>query len=124
MNKDASLSGKLDKNIEKKLDQVEKQLELFKAVNESVLREAGITDEEMEEMVTKPSAAFTEKEKKIFEKTQKVRKELDTLRREYEIRAMIAKLRKKAAGKAGRKVGKERKKKFKRLGSKKHWNRE
>lgn len=107
--------------VEKQLDQFEQQLELFRATQMMMLRQAGVSDEQITAMTKKSADEYNEEDRKVLKKAETIKKNLLDLRKEYEKRSETERLQKRAAGKEGKAVGKSRKKKFKRLGSKKGW---
>jgi hypothetical protein len=103
---------KLDENIGKQIDELEKGVEIFRKITDEALKRSGIDEENLKKTIRNPSAELLGKDKRILEKAKKLRGELEAIEREYARKSQVVKLQKKQSKTAGKK----RKKKFKRLG--------
>jgi len=111
-NKRKVSSGKLDPAIQDKLDQVEKDVELFHKITQNAIKKSGINQEVLDQNIGNPPDNLPSKERKILERAQKLKKELESEERKWAIKKSIVKRQEKKA----KTIGKKRKKKFKRLG--------
>jgi hypothetical protein len=99
----------LPEGIEEKLSQIGKEIELLCNTNEEIFKNAEAPPEK---------TAISDKDARLLNYAENLKKEADTLQREFTIKANAAKRREKTQGKTGEK---ERKKKFNQMGGKKNW---
>lgn len=111
-NKSKTIKAKLDKDIHRQLDEIEKGVELFRKITDDALKKSGISEETVKKNISEPSDVLSRKEKRLLERTKKLKSELQVVESEYAIKCNIAKLQKKKLKTAGKK----RKRKFRRLG--------
>lgn len=101
----------LPKDITERLQQVEREVELFQKFNEKVFDEMGISEEQLKKM----TAELEPRERRILDSTEKLKKEVEQIQQDLSMQAMTAKQRKKKQG------TQQRKKKFNQLGGRKDW---
>ncbi|PJD95761.1 MAG: hypothetical protein CK425_07580 [Parachlamydia sp.] len=100
-------------DIEARLNQLELGVEIFKKINAQALTEAGISDDELKNLVRSPSKGGS-----TLERAKKLRKIVQEMEGNYNVEYQIAKRSEKTFGKKQgvKNVARARKKKFKRLG--------
>lgn len=103
-------------DIEERLSQLELGVEIFKKINAQALNEAGISDDELKNLVRSPFKGG--KGYSTLERAKKLRKIVQEMEGNYNVEYQIAKRREKTFGKkeGAKNVARARKKKFKRLG--------
>lgn len=104
---------KIDPSINKQLDELEESIALFKEITDKAIKRSGIDGKQMEKTIKFPEKELSSDEQKILKKARKVKGELDALAKEFGAQAIAFK---KKQEKKGKKAGKARQKKFKRLG--------
>lgn len=109
VDKSKPLEGKFDKGVEKQLDEIEKNIEFLRKVTEEALEKSGIDSETLKGSIENPPDSFSRKEKRILERSKKLKGEADKVEREYAKKAEFAKIQKKKA----KSTGKKRKRKIK-----------
>lgn len=101
--------GTLPDDIEKTLEKLEMEVEAFRQMNENIEKRAGITEEQLK--TVSPSAS--NKDRRLLDRAEKLRSELDNMRQNLAVAMSIAKQREKAQGKTSTRI---RQKKFDQLG--------
>jgi hypothetical protein len=99
----------LPEGIEEKLRQIGREIELLCNTNEKIFENAETPPEKL---------AISDKDTRLLNYVENLKKEAAALQREFTIKANTAKQREKTQGKTGEK---ERKKKFNQMGGRKDW---
>lgn len=102
-------SGELPEGIKERLIQVQLAIQLFCKMHESIMKDAELPSEQI---------PVSNKDHRLLDYAQKLKKEADDLKKEFSTKTVIAKQREKTQGKGAKK---ERKKKFDQLGGRKDW---
>ncbi|ADI38931.1 hypothetical protein [Waddlia chondrophila] len=111
-NKKEAIKGKVDKDLMNQLDFLEMKVQFFRNVTDQALKMSGITDEELGSHIENFSDNPTTKSQKMIARADQLKKRLQVLEKQYELRFRAAKMQKKQE----KSTGKKRKKKFKKLG--------
>ncbi|CCB92050.1 putative uncharacterized protein [Waddlia chondrophila 2032/99] len=111
-NKKEAIKGKVDKDLMNQLDFLEMKVQFFRNVTDQALKMSGITDEELGSHIENFSDNPTTKSQKMIARADQLKKKLQVLEKQYELRFRAAKMQKKQE----KSTGKKRKKKFKKLG--------
>ncbi len=104
-----------------KLPLIQKAIENLNAMNEVLMAKSGVTQEELREIIAKPPDTLPLYEKRLLEKANLLKKEVETVKNELDNQMMCIQLREEKFGKGDKKQGDVRKKKFNKLGGKKNW---
>jgi hypothetical protein len=111
-NKSQPIKGEIDQDVLAELDFLEIQVDFFRRVTDQAIKMSGLSEEDMKNSIDTSMENPTSKPQKMIERAGKLRSQLQTLEKHYEMRAKVAKMQKKSV----KSTGKKRKKKFKKLG--------
>ncbi len=112
------LNAPINKETEQLLSRLEYEASLLTVVQEKMFTQAGITDQEVQDMM-KGGEDATAKAQYFFDRAQLLKR--DALEIHTNITRMINLKDKQVGKKDEKEVGKAREKKFKRVGAKKGW---
>lgn len=76
-NADKPLKHKIPMDIEAKIGKLERQVEEFKKASKAYISQLGITDEDMNEYLKKVAQASSKNTRKIFERTEKLKEQIE-----------------------------------------------
>lgn len=102
-------SAELPPGIKEKLIEIQLAIQLFCITHEKIMEDAERPPKQI---------PVSERDQRLLDYAQKLKKEADDLKQEFSIKSVIAKQREKTQGKGAKK---ERKKKFDQLGGRKDW---
>lgn len=101
-------------DLEKRLERLEIQVRAFKKNNDDIMSNAGLSNERLQEL----TAGLPAKERRLIDYAERLKTELENIRRENTAKGAIAKKRKQSLRKD---KGKERRKRFDQLGGRQDW---
>lgn len=107
--------------VVKDLEIAEKLVEDFKNFHEEVIKEQGMTKENIKAFEENAAENLPKKEARLFERSQKMKKEFQSLEKEIARSRTLVLLGKTKGKKKGESFGDSRKKKFRKMGIKKDW---
>lgn len=111
-NKGEAIKGKVDKDLLGQLDFLEMKVQFFKNVTDQALKMSGISEEDLEKNIDQSATNPNSKTQRMIARAGQLKSQLESLEKQYEMRARVAKMQKKQV----KATGKKRKKKFKKLG--------
>lgn len=111
-NKQEAIKGKVSEDLLNQLDFLEMKVQFFRNVTDQALKMSGITDEELNKNIDESKDNPNTQSQRMIARASQLKDKLETLEKQYELRARVAKMQKKQSNSSGKK----RKKKFKRLG--------
>lgn len=109
----------IPEDIEKQLQEIESVATLLRTINENTLKQVGLTEEQVRQSLN-TGKEIPIAEKRLIERSQQLKKEIDASKKEIASAVTIAKQREKTLGKEGS-GARARKKKFRAMGGKKNW---
>lgn len=107
-----TLTTEIKSDIEKQLGNLEQSIGFFQKVTQEAIIKSGLNEESIKKMVDNPESYFDRKNRKILDKAKKLKEDLEGFEKIVEKKKTTAKIQKRKA----KTEGKNRKKKFKRLG--------
>lgn len=112
-----------EQEFNKKIDELEKQVNLYKSENEKLLASMGYSDFHLESLLkdTEEQEKFTEDQKKSIKKADELKKEAVIATTDIQKAAEIAESKNKKTKAAPAKSGKARKSKFRGMGGDSKW---
>lgn len=111
-NKGEAIKGKVDQDVLNQLDFLEMKVEFFKSVTDQALKMSGISEQDLEKNIDQSTTNPNSKNQRMIARAGQLKSQLESLEKQYETRARVAKMQKKQV----KATGKKRKKKFKKLG--------
>jgi len=111
-NKREAIKGKVNEDLLNQLDFLEMKVQFFRNVTDQALKMSGITNEELAKNIDESKDNPNTKSQRMIARASQLKDKLESLEKQYELRARVAKMQKKQS----KSSGKKRKKKFKRLG--------
>lgn len=113
-------SREISPDIETKLAQLEHDVDFLKQLSEKTIAKLGIQEDKVQELI-EITENLPEQDRHAMEQLKKFRKIVDNLNREYTIKTAVEKRKETLEGKASKKKGQTRKKKFDQMGGRKDW---
>lgn len=109
---DPVVPQKNQSSIEEQLDHLEQYLTVFRNITNEALVKSGLNEESLQKTIDAPQETPDRRERKVLDKAKKLKEDLKNLETEVAKKTTAAKIQKRKA----KTEGKNRKKKFKRLG--------
>lgn len=103
---------KLDPSIGEKLEEIERQVDLFKKITERAMSLSGLDEKTVVESVQKVPGSFDLRDKKVIDRAKKLHQQIESAEKDMSLLTNISKMKEQNK----KTEGKKRVKKFKRLG--------
>lgn len=84
-NADRPLKNEIPPEIETRLSQLEKEMEAFQQLGKATVAKLGVSNEEMEEYLKKGGLAISEQQRRIFERTDQLKRDIE-MKKEFLMR--------------------------------------
>jgi len=109
---DPVIPQKNQSSIEEQLDHLEQYLTFFRNITNEALVKSGLNEESLQKTIDTPQETSDRRERKVLDKAKKLKDDIKNLELEVAKKTTAAKIQKRKT----KTEGKNRKKKFKRLG--------
>lgn len=122
-NRKTPVSEALPNDVFDRLNKLENDVNLFCSINNSILLDANISNEEIEEILQSPPDSFTKENKLFLDTVSKLKKDIESLHHEIVLQSEQIKAKEKISDKKDSKRSsiEKRKKKFRGVGGYKGW---